>query len=135
MALAILAEMTESGKYNVHTDKALYEGKGSGCFLLRCNISELHSSASILFSTGDESFSVSPMLSGAAGQLDTVDCYDFSIYGGEGGVQDTGETEVIEGKPCMVFALGTDRDDQFVRESYYAFCDNLVYYFDAEGDA
>ena len=34
--------MTESGKYNVHTDKALYEGKGSGCFLLRCNISELH---------------------------------------------------------------------------------------------
>lgn len=50
-------------------------------------------------------------------------------------MQYTGETEVIEGKPCMVFALGTDRDDQFVRESYYAFCDNLVYYYDAEGDA
>lgn len=75
------------------------------------------------------------MLSGAAGQLDTVDCYDFSIYGGEGGVQDTGETEVIEGKPCMVFALGTDRDDQFVRERYYAVCDNLVYSYDAEVDA
>lgn len=54
------------------------------------------------------------MLSGATGQIDTVDCYDFSIYGGEGSVQYTGETEVIEGKPCMVFALGTDRDDQFV---------------------
>ena len=54
------------------------------------------------------------MLSGATGQIDTVDCYDFSIYGGEGGVQYTGEAEVIEGKPCMVFALGTDRDDQFV---------------------
>ncbi len=64
------------------------------------------------------------MLSGATGQIDTVDCYDFSIYGGEIGVQDyinsgmsvqyTGETEVIEGKPCMVFALGADRDDQFV---------------------
>lgn len=54
------------------------------------------------------------MLSGATGQIDTVDCYDFSIYGGEGGVQYTGETEVIEGKPCMVFAPGTDRDDQFV---------------------
>ena len=75
----------------------------------------------------------------------TVDCYDFSIYGGEIGVQDyinsgmsaqyTGETEVIEGKPCMVFALGTDRDDQFVRERYYAVCDNLVYSYDAEGDA
>jgi predicted small lipoprotein YifL len=65
----------------------------------------------------------------------TVDCYDFSIYGGEGGVQYTGETEVIEGKPCMVFALGTDRDDQFVRERYYAVCDNLVYSYDAEGDA
>lgn len=75
----------------------------------------------------------------------TADCYDFSIYGGEIGVQDyinsgmsvqyTGETEVIEGKPCMVFALGTDRDDQFVRERYYAVCDNLVYSYDAEGDA
>lgn len=75
----------------------------------------------------------------------TVDCYDFSIYGGEIGVQDyinsgmsvqyTGETKVIEGKPCMVFALGTDRDDQFVRERYYAVCDNLVYSYDAEGDA
>lgn len=85
------------------------------------------------------------MLSGAMGQKDTVDCYDFSIYGGEIGVQDyinsgmsvqyTGETEIIEGKPCMVFALGTDRDDQFVRERYYAVCDNLVYSYDAEGDA
>lgn len=84
------------------------------------------------------------MLSGATGQIDTVDCYDFSIYGGEGAqdyinsgmsVQYTGETEVIEGKPCMVFALGTDRDDQFVRERYYAVCDNLVYSYDAEGDA
>lgn len=85
------------------------------------------------------------MLSGAMGQKDTVDCYDFSIYGGEIGVQDyinsgmsvqyTGETEIIEGKPCMVFALDTDRDDQFVRESYYAVCDNLVYSYDAEGDA
>ncbi len=102
------------------------------------------------------------MLSGATGQIDTVDCYDFSIYGGEGSVQDdvsiaygvlleydevqdyinpgmsvqyTDETEVIEGKPCMVFALGTDRDDQFVRERYYAVCDNLVYSYDAEGDA
>mgnify|MGYP001428546800 FL=1 len=85
------------------------------------------------------------MLSGETGQIDTVDCYDFSIYGGEGGAQDyinsgmsvlyTGETEVIDGKPCMVFALGTDRDDQFVRERYYAVCDNLVYSYDAEGDA
>lgn len=85
------------------------------------------------------------MLSGATDQIDIVDCYDFSIYGGEGGAQDyinsgmsvqyTGETEVIEGKPCMVFALGTDRDDQFVRERYYAVCDNLVYSYDAEGDA
>lgn len=64
--------MTESGKYNVHTDKVLYEGKGSGCFLLRCNISELHSNVSILFRTGDESFSVSPMLSDATGQIDPL---------------------------------------------------------------
>ena len=85
------------------------------------------------------------MLSGATGQIDIVDCYDLAIHGGEGGVQYyinsgmsvqyTGETEVIEGKPCTVCALGTDRDDQFVRERYYAVCDNLVYSYDAEGDA
>ena len=67
------------------------------------------------------------MLSGATGQIDTVDCYDFSIYGGEGGAQDY----INSGMSVQYTArqkssrqtvhgvrLGTDRDDQFVRERY-----------------
>lgn len=29
--------------------------------------------------------------------------------------------------------LGTDHDDQFVREQLYGVCDNLIYIHDAEG--
>jgi len=120
--------MTESGKYNVHTDKALYEGKGSGCFLLRCNISELHPDDMAAQSGVQDDVSI------AYGVL--LEYGEVQDYINSGmSVQYTGETEVIEGKPCMVFALGTDRDDQFVRERYYAVCDNLVYSYDAEGDA
>lgn len=50
-------------------------------------------------------------------------------------VQYTGQVEVIEGRSCWVFALGTEHDEQFVRERYYAVCDNLIYSFDTEDDA
>lgn len=46
----------------------------------------------------------------------------------------TGDTQLIEGNTCMVFALGTDRDEQFVREYYYGVCGNLVYVYDAIDD-
>lgn len=46
----------------------------------------------------------------------------------------TGDTQWIEGRPCLLFALGTDSEDQFVRERYYGVCDNLVYSYDAISD-
>ena len=49
-------------------------------------------------------------------------------------VQYTGQIDEIEGRPCWIFALGTDRDDQFVRERYYGVCDNLIYYYDSLND-
>ena len=49
-------------------------------------------------------------------------------------VQYTGQIEEIEGRSCWIFALGTDRDDQFVRERYYGVCDNLIYYYDSLND-
>ena len=49
-------------------------------------------------------------------------------------VQYTGQNREIDGRPCWIFALGTDRDDQFVRERYYGVCDNLVYFYDALND-
>ena len=49
-------------------------------------------------------------------------------------VQYTGQIDEIEGRSCWIFALGTDRDDQFVRERYYGVCDNLIYYYDSLND-
>lgn len=49
-------------------------------------------------------------------------------------VQYTGQIREIDGRPCWIFALGTDRDDQFVRERYYGVCDNLIYFYDTLND-
>ncbi len=49
-------------------------------------------------------------------------------------VQYTGQIREIDGRPCWIFVLGTDRDDQFVRERYYGVCDNLIYFYDTLND-
>ena len=47
----------------------------------------------------------------------------------------TGTAEYIEGRNCPVFVLGTDHEDHFTKEHYYAVGDNVVYYYDPSGDA
>ena len=47
----------------------------------------------------------------------------------------TGTEEYLEGRNCPVFVLGTDHEDHFTKENYYAVGDNVVYYYDAIGDA
>ena len=47
----------------------------------------------------------------------------------------TGTEEYIEGRNCPVFVLGTDHEDYFTKEHYYAVGDNVVYYYDPSGDA
>ena len=47
----------------------------------------------------------------------------------------TGTDEYIEGRNCPVFVLGTDHEDHFTKEHYYAVGDNVVYYYDPSGDA
>lgn len=157
------AKINEAGEYDVTTDSPLYEGTGSDCILLRCNFSDIHSNAVVSFVSGDEIFNVFPMLSGMDGKLAAENCYDFSIYTDTSAPEDknvqiarellsdadevsrrmadgmsliyTGEHQVIDGRDCMIFALGTDREDQFVREYYYGVCDNLIYTYDAISDA
>ena len=46
----------------------------------------------------------------------------------------TGSKEVIDGRECMVFVLGTEHEDQFVKENYYAVYDDQVYYYDVIDD-
>ena len=46
------------------------------------------------------------------------------------------ETQEINGQECLVFEMGTDREDQFVREYFYAVSpeDYTTYVYDAEKD-
>ena len=46
----------------------------------------------------------------------------------------TGEHQTIDGRDCLIFALGTDHEGQFVREYLYGVCDNLIYAYDALTD-
>lgn len=155
------ADVNEEGTYDVHMEKPLYKGKGTDCFLLYCNMSEVHSNVSIAIQTGDERFFVNPMISGKDGRLENLDCYDFSMYTDGNETQDdvmiaygllleadevqsyvnlgmtlqyTGQIQVIDGRSCWIFALGTDHEEQFVRELYYGVCDNLIYSYDAITD-
>ena len=155
------AEMNGRGEYDIFTDKALYNGKGMDCFLLRCNVSDLHSNAVVSFKNGDKNFSVFPMISGSGGKLITENCYDFTLNPDSGKSQNdvaiaqmilldsdevkyyinkgmtlqyTGRTQEIDGRLCWIFALGTDHGDNFVREFYYGVCDNLIYSYDTASD-
>lgn len=47
----------------------------------------------------------------------------------------TGMEEYIEGRNCPVFVIGTDHEEHFTKEKYYAAGDNVVYYYDPLGDA
>ena len=46
----------------------------------------------------------------------------------------TGEHQTIDGRDCFIFAMGTEHEDQFVREYVYGVCDNLFYSYDAVTD-
>ena len=47
----------------------------------------------------------------------------------------TGMEEYIEERNCPVFVIGTDHEEHFTKEKYYAAGDNVVYYYDPLGDA
>lgn len=87
------ADMNENGTYNVDKDNPLYKGNGMECFLLRCNVSEIHSNVSIMFDIDGVQFSINPMISGKDGRIDNSSCYDFSIYPEYKEVQDDNYTD------------------------------------------
>lgn len=153
--------VTEDGQYTEDRTQPLYEGKNGVPLLLRCNFSEIYSNVLITVTDGGGTIDFRPSLTMENGHLqDTAGVYDFSIYeeipdersvqiateilletdevkdAVEGGMKIiyTGDTQIIEGRTCLLFALGTDREDQFVRERYYGVCDNLVYVYDVTND-
>lgn len=163
-AVVCPVELTENAEYDVKTYDILYKIGGAEYFLLRCNISEIYSNAAVLFSSPAEDIYEFPMRSGRDGSLCVVEgVLDFTIYGDNGAEEDknitiateillesaevservkqgmtllyTEEKQIIDGRECYIFALGTNHEEQFVREYLYGVCDNLIYSYDALNDS
>ncbi len=156
------ASVTDDGQFTYDADSPIYVGEPGEGILLRCNMSEIYSNVFVKVSYGDESVDFSPCLSMENGQMQSfAGVLDFSVYSGDTGVSDevmnaygyllendeikyytdmgmilqyTSETQEIDGKTCLVFVLGTDSGDQFVRELYYAVHDTQIYAYDAVAD-
>ena len=155
------SDITEEGQYTDDRTHPLYEGKQGETVLLRCNLSEIYSNVLISATDGGGAVLFRPTVSLKDGHLtNDLPVYDFSIYEetpDESSVQIateilleadevkkavesgmkiiyTGDTQMIEGRICLLFALGTDREDQFVRERYYGVRDNLIYVYDSVSD-
>lgn len=162
-AVVCPVELTENAEYDVKTYDILYKIGGAEYFLLRCNISEIYSNAAVLFSSPDKDIDEFPMRSGRDGRLCAAEgVLDFTIYGDNVAEDDknikiateilmeyaevservkqgmtlmyTEEKQIIDGRECYIFALGTNHEEQFVREYLYGVCDNLVYSYDALND-
>lgn len=153
--------ITEDGEYADDKNNPLHVGEPGEPLLLRCNLSEIYSNVLIAATDGGGAMDFRPSLSMENGHLQEIaGVYDFSTYEevpDERSIQIatellleteevkqavmqgmkvmyTGDTQWIEGRPCLLFALGTDSEEQLVRERYYGVCDNLVYRYDAISD-
>lgn len=152
------SDISENSEYK---NNIVYRGKPGEVILLRCNISKIYSNVLISVTDDTGNFDFHPMLSMMDGHIAIEEgCYDFSIYDNNN-VQDTkiayellseadevkdalnkgmkllytGDKQYINGKPCMIFALGTDHNNQFVRENLYAVSDNVIYFYDTITDS
>ena len=150
--------ITEDSEYVDDRINPLHVGEPGEPLLLRCNLSEIYANVLIAVTDGGGALDFRLSLSMENGHLQEIaGVYDFSIYEetpDERSVQIatellleadevkdaiehgmkimyTGNTQMIEGRTCLLFALGTDSGDQFVRERYYGVCDNLIYVYDA----
>ena len=153
--------MTDDGEYADDKSNPLCIGEPGEALLLRCNLSEIYANVLIAVTDGGGALDFRPSLSMENGHLQEIaGVYDFSIYEetpDERSVQIateilleadevkdaiehgmkimyTGDTQMIEGRTCLLFVLGTDNGEQFVRERYYGVCDNLIYVYDAVSD-
>ena len=152
------AEISEDGNYIDHKDAPIYTGKPGEAVILRCNISEICANVLISVTDGSSALEFHPMISLENGRMvQEKGCYDFSVYAQDfveaarerllaaDEVKDalqrgrkllsTGDSQTIDGQDCPIFALGTDGDEQFVREQLYAVADTQIYAYSAITDS
>ena len=155
--------VTDSGEFEDHTNDPVYTGKADEVVVFRCNVSEICPDTLVRLTKDEETFDYRPALSMMDGHLSVTEgCLDLSIYDDalfdendvriafellretedvkylmESGMSllYTENIEWIDGRPCMIFALGTDHDDAFVQERQYAVSDNMIYIYDVVNDA
>lgn len=155
------SEMSEEGTYIDHKDKPDYVAKPGEALILRCNLSEIYSNVLISVTDGDNVLEFHPMLSMKDGHVSTENgCFDFSVYENKDDNESellgaafelltgtdevnyalehgmkliyTGDTETVNGSDCFIFSLGTEHEEQFVREQLYAVSKDTVYVFYTE---
>ena len=153
--------VNEWGEYVDDTSMPLGENWPGEPLLLQCNLSEIYSNVLIVVNDGSETIAFRPSLSMEDGHLVEIPgAYDFSIYPNVPDESDvssamdrlvqleeidaamkrgmkllyTGDVQMVAGQNCLLFALGTDTGDQFVREFYYAVSDNYIFTYDAVND-
>lgn len=151
--------LNDAGEYIDDFDNPLFEGEPGEPVLLLCNISEIYSNVIITAADGGGAVRFRPSVSLENGRIDHLnEIYDFTMYDWEPDEQDvenamkllsetdevkasmaqgmnlmyTGDRQFIDGHTCLLFALGTDHGDQFVREQLYGVCGNLIYIHNAE---
>ena len=150
--------VNEWGEYVDDTSMPLGENWPGEPLLLQCNLSEIYANVLVVVNDGSETIAFRPSLSMEDGHLVEIPgVYDFSLYPYKPDESDvqvaterllqweevdaamqrgmklmyTGDVQRVAGYDCLLFVLGTDTGDQFVREQYYAVCDAYIFAYDA----
>ncbi len=140
-------EISDEGEL-VSTAEAPKVTEANDVLILRCNVSEVYPDVLIALTDGSDTYEYRPYISLMDGHLNVYEgCYDFSSYGDSLFNEDeinaamqllsendevkyyldlgmviryTNSEQIIDGKSCVLFVLGTDSEDRFVQEKYYA---------------
>ena len=144
------AEISQDGHYIDHKEAPIYTGQPGETIILRCNLSEIGANVLISAMDGKNTLEFHPIISLENGRVaQQPGCCDFSLYEqspedaaleyllaveevqqalAEGmALRYTGSTQQLNGVECLLFALGTNREEQFVQERLYAASDSMVY--------
>ena len=151
------SDMTEECEYVDDTSAPLYEGLPGQPVVVLCNFSEIYSNVLITVTDGRGTVEFRPSISLKDGHLtQEPGVYDFSIYLYEPSEFDissamdlllmfdevqqamqqgmklmyTGTFIQIEGENALLFALGTDHEENFVSEIFYAVSENYIFVYD-----